>query len=102
MTALHFDQALLPGGWARDVRVEVSDSGDFGKILPGGDPEGTRRVAGAVVPGIPNLHSHAFQRAMAGLTECGGTAEYGFGSWRERMYAFLARLPPEDVQVVAS
>ena len=102
MTDLHFEQALLPGGWARDVRVEVSTSGDFGKILPGGDPEGTRRVAGAVVPGIPNLHSHAFQRAMAGLTESGGTAEYGFGSWRERMYAFLARLAPEDVHVVAS
>ena len=102
MPDLHFDQALLPGGWARDVRVQVSASGDFGKILPGGDPKGIRRVAGAVVPGIPNLHSHAFQRAMAGLTECGSTAEYGFRSWREQMYAFLARLSPDDVQVVAS
>lgn len=102
MPDLLFDLALLPGGWARDVRVEVSAGGDFGEILPGGDPEGTRRVAGAVVPGIPNVHSHAFQRAMAGLTECGGTAEYGFSSWRERMYAFLERLTPEDVRVVAS
>ncbi|MCY3704387.1 MAG: formimidoylglutamate deiminase [Gammaproteobacteria bacterium] len=102
MTDLHFEQALLPGGWARDVRVGISADGDFAEVLPGGDPAGTRRVAGAVVPGIPNLHSHAFQRAMAGLTECGSTAEYGFSSWREQMYAFLARLAPEDVQVVAS
>lgn len=102
MSDLHFELALLPGGWARDVRVKVSGGGDFGEILPGGAREGTRRVAGAVVPGIPNVHSHAFQRAMAGLTESGGTAEYGFGSWRERMYAFLARLSPDDVQVIAS
>ncbi len=102
MSDLHFELALLPGGWARDVRVEVSANGDFGAVFPGGDREGTRRVAGAVVPGIPNVHSHAFQRAMAGLTESGGTAEYGFGSWRERMYAFLARLSPDDVRVVAS
>ena len=102
MPDLHFDLALLPGGWARDVRVEVSGGGDFGEILPGGDREGAQRVAGAAVPGIPNVHSHAFQRAMAGLTERGTTAEYGFRSWRERMYAFLARLSPDDVQVVAS
>lgn len=102
MPDLHFELALLPDGWAHDVRVEVSAGGDFGEIVPGGDPAGTRRVAGAVVPGIPNVHSHAFQRAMAGLTECGSTAEYGFGSWREQMYAFLARLSPDDVQVVAS
>ena len=102
MPDLHLDQALLPDGWARDVRVGISAEGDFGKIIPGGDREGTRRVAGAVVPGIPNVHSHAFQRAMAGLTECGGTAEHGFRGWRERMYAFLARPSPDDVRVVAS
>ena len=102
MPDLYCDLALLPDGWARDVRVEVSAGGNFGEILPGGHTEGTRRVAGAVVPGIPNVHSHAFQRAMAGLTECGSTAEYGFRSWRDRMYAFLAHLSPDDVQIVAS
>ena len=102
MPDLHFELALLPDGWARDVRVGISPRGDFGEIVPGGDSAGTRRVAGAVVPGVPNVHSHAFQRAMAGLTECGGTAEYGFGSWRERMYAFLAHLSPDDVRIVAS
>ncbi|MCY4647674.1 MAG: formimidoylglutamate deiminase [Gammaproteobacteria bacterium] len=102
MPDLHFDLALIPDGWARDVRVKVTGGGDFGEILPGGHPEGARRVAGAVVPGVPNVHSHAFQRAMAGLTECGSTAEYGFRSWRDQMYAFLARLSPDDVHVVAS
>ena len=102
MPDLHFDLVLLPDGWARDVRVKVTAGGDFGEILPGGHPEGARRVAGAVVPGVPNVHSHAFQRAMAGLTECGSTAEYGFRSWRDQMYAFLARLSPDDVHVVAS
>lgn len=97
-----FELALLPGGWRRDVRVEVAAGGDFGEIVPGGDPDGARRIAGAVVPGVPNVHSHAFQRAMAGLTECGSTAEYGFSSWREQMYGFLARLTPGDVQAIAA
>lgn len=102
MPDLIFDLALLPDGWARDVRVQVTADGDFGEVRSGGAPEGARRVAGAVVPGVANVHSHAFQRAMAGLTERGSTAEYGFWSWREQMYAFLARLTPDDVQAVAA
>ena len=102
MSDLFFEIALLPGGWARDVRARVTAHGDFGRVQPAADPEGARRVAGAVVPGVPNLHSHAFQRAMAGLTERGGTAEHGFWGWRERMYAFLAHLTPDDVQVIAA
>ncbi len=102
MADLIFDLALLPDGWARDVRVQVTADGDFGEVRSGGDPEGARRVPGAVVPGVANVHSHAFQRAMAGLTERGSTAEYGFWSWREQMYAFLARLTPDDVQAVAA
>ena len=102
MHDLHFDLALLPGGWARDVRARVTPHGDFGVIQPEADPQGARRIAGAAVPGVPNLHSHAFQRAMAGLTERRGSAEHGFWGWREQMYAFLARLTPDDVQVVAA
>ena len=102
MSDLFFEFALLPDGWARDVRAHVTPDGDFGRILTGADPDGVRRVNGAAVPGVPNLHSHAFQRAMAGLTERGSTAEYGFWSWREQMYAFLARLTPDDVQAIAA
>ena len=102
MHDLHFDLALLPGGWARDVRARVTPNGDFGVIQPEADPQGARRIAGAAVPGVPNLHSHAFQRAMAGLTERRGSAEHGFWGWREQMYAFLARLTPDDVQVIAA
>ena len=102
MSDLFFEFALLPDGWARDVRAQVTPDGDFGRIRTGADPDGARRVHGAAVPGVPNLHSHAFQRAMAGLTERGSSAEFGFWSWREQMYAFLARLAPDDVQAIAT
>lgn len=102
MPDIFFDLALLPDDWARDVQAQVTPDGDFGRIRRGADPDGARRVNGAAVPGVPNLHSHAFQRAMAGLTERGSTAEYGFWSWREQMYAFLAHLAPDDVQAIAT
>lgn len=102
MSDLFFELALLPGGWARHVRVELSADGDFDQVHPGAGPEGARRVGGAAVPGVPNLHSHAFQRAMAGLAERGSTAEFGFWSWREQMYAFLAQLTPDHVQAIAA
>ena len=102
MPDLFCDLALLPDGWARDVRVTVSPAGDFDGIRSGADPSGARRVAGAVVPGVPNLHSHAFQRGMAGLAERGSTSEYGFWGWREQMYAFLRHLAPDQVQAIAA
>lgn len=60
------------------------------------------RQPGLVVPGMPNLHSHAFQRAMAGLTERAGPAGDNFWRWREVMYRFLAVLTPDDVQAIAA
>jgi formimidoylglutamate deiminase len=59
-------------------------------------------VDGVAVPGVPNVHSHAFQRAMAGLAERGSRSGDSFWTWRERMYAFLARLGPEDVEAIAA
>ena len=59
--------ALLPEGWAHDVHFEVSTSGHLEKITIGGSSEGAERLRGPVLPGMPNVHSHAFQRAMAGL-----------------------------------
>jgi formimidoylglutamate deiminase len=49
-----------------------------------------------------NLHSHAFQRAMAGLTEAKGPGQDSFWTWRDMMYRFLDRLSPEDVQAIAA
>jgi formimidoylglutamate deiminase len=69
MTALWAEAALLPEGFAADVRLEIDSRGDLLAVLPGADPMGAERLAGVVLPGMPNLHSHAFQRAMAGLAE---------------------------------
>ena len=71
---------------------------------PGHGP--AERISGVTVPGLPNLHSHAFQRAMAGLTERRGAGGGGeadsFWSWRETMYRFVERLSPDDVEAIAA
>jgi formimidoylglutamate deiminase len=54
------------------------------------------------VPGLPNLHSHAFQRAMAGLTERRGSEADSFWTWREQMYRFVERLTPDDLEAIAA
>jgi formiminoglutamate deiminase len=99
--ALFFERALLPGGWARDVRARV-DRGAFASVAAGARPEpGDLRIACAV-PGLPNLHSHAFQRGMAGLGERRGPNPDSFWTWRDVMYRFLDRLTPDDVEAVAA
>ena len=102
MSDLFFDSALLPGGWARDVRVRVDGGGWITEVQQDTAPQGARHVPGVAVPGVPNVHSHAFQRAMAGLTERGAPGGDTFWSWRERMYAFLERLEPEAVERIAA
>ena len=87
MTALFAASAFLPDGWAGNVRLTIGPSGDLQSCAPGG-AENAERLAGTVLPGMPNLHSHAFQRAMAGLTERAGGGEDSFWGWREIMYGF--------------
>ena len=60
------------------------------------------RISGVAVPGLPNLHSHAFQRAMAGLTERRGSEADSFWTWREQMYRFVERLAPDDLEAIAA
>ncbi|APV51558.1 formimidoylglutamate deiminase [Betaproteobacteria bacterium GR16-43] len=93
--------ALLPGGWARDVRLEWDEAGTLSRVNPGAAPEGAPVAAGPVLPGMPNLHSHAFQRAMAGLAETRGHPTDDFWTWREAMYHLVAHLEPEDVGAIA-
>ncbi|GAB3052854.1 formimidoylglutamate deiminase [Stenotrophomonas tumulicola] len=100
-TAFHASHALLPQGWARDVRVQVVD-GRIGDITVGQAAQAGDRPAQVLVPGLPNLHSHAFQRGMAGLAEIGGGNGDSFWSWRELMYRFLANLVPDAVQAIAA
>ena len=91
--------ALLPQGWASDVSIEVDDAGNFSGVVPGKDGE---RLAGPVLPGMANLHSHAFQRAMAGLTEMRGPGEDDFWTWRELMYRFVERVTPQHARAIAT
>ena len=99
---LHLAEALLPQGFARNVKLTVND-GFVAAVELDAAPAGEgRRFAGIALPGMPNLHSHAFQRGMAGLSEQRGAPEDSFWTWREVMYRFLDRLDPEDVQAIAA
>jgi len=96
-------EALLPTGWARDVLIEWDATGRLTTVASGRQPaHGTPRASGPVLPGMPNLHSHAFQRAFAGLTEFRGAAQDSFWSWRTLMYRFASRIAPEQVEAIAT
>jgi formimidoylglutamate deiminase len=96
-------QALLPSGWARDVRIAATPAGDIAEVTPGSAPGTARRLRGAVIPGVPDLHSHAFQRAMAGGAERRSPqGQDSFWTWRETMYRFVGLFSPEDAEAVAA
>ncbi|MES2916038.1 MAG: formimidoylglutamate deiminase [Pseudomonadota bacterium] len=94
---LHAAAALLPEGWARDVRIRVED-GRIAEVTAGVPGPGH----GVILPAPVNLHSHTFQRAMAGLTEGRTAGQDSFWTWRALMYRFLERLSPGDVQAIAA
>jgi formimidoylglutamate deiminase len=96
------EQALLPDGWHRGVTVDIGDDGRIAALADGPPAPGARKV-GVLVPAPANCHSHVFQRAMAGLTERrGAQPSDSFWTWRERMYAFLDRITPEQVEAIAA
>jgi len=104
--AVFAKSALLPEGWARDVLIEIGPKGDIASVRANAQPDAAQRAAGPVIPGMPNLHSHAFQRAMAGLTEQTGQSpqsrDDSFWTWRRLMYDFVNRLAPEQVEAIAA
>jgi formimidoylglutamate deiminase len=102
MTTLWAETALLPAGFADAVRLEMDDRGDITAIEIGAGPAGAERVRGIVLPGMPNVHSHAFQRAMAGIAERLEPGEASFWSWREVMYRFLERIGPDELSAIAA
>lgn len=105
-------RAWLAGGWAQDVRLTVAPDGTWRNIDVGVD----RALAGLsddplrgpvtfldrpVLPGVVNAHSHAFQRAIAGLTERSAGQHDDFWSWRNRMYQAALRITPAQLEVIA-
>ena len=94
-------RALLPKGWARDVRVTVAE-GRISEVAAGLRAEPGDAVVDTLLPALSNLHSHTFQRAMAGMTEYRAEGRESFWTWRELMYRFLDRLTPEDVEAIAA
>lgn len=98
---LFFAQALLPGGWANNVRVEIA-SGRIVAIAKGVPPKEEDERHSIGVPGLCNLHSHAFQRGMAGLAEVRGPTTDTFWTWREVMYRFALAMTPSDMEAVAA
>lgn len=101
MSAFFAERALLPNGWANDVRLEVSADGLLTKVAANASADGAERLGGPVLAGMPNLHSHAFQRAMAGLAEVAGNPNDSFWTWRDLMYRMVGKINPEQLQVIA-
>jgi len=101
--ALFADYAYLPDGWRRNVLLEWDAGGMLRFVTPDASAPmaGVARAAGPVLPGMPNLHSHAFQRAMAGLTEYRANATDNFWSWRDLMYRFAAKISPQGLAAIA-
>ncbi len=103
MTTIWAEQALLGDGWARDVRLTLADDGRIASIDIGTVPGAGDRRAGIVLPAPANAHSHAFQRAMAGLSERRGPdPRDSFWTWRRLMFRFLDRLTPDQIESIAA
>lgn len=101
MTVLWAERALLVDGWADNVRVDIGPDGRIARVQPGAAPAGQR--VGLLLPAMANLHSHAFQRAMAGLSESRGPHPRDtFWTWRQIMFRFLDHLTPDDVESIAA
>ncbi|MBC9881123.1 formimidoylglutamate deiminase [Bradyrhizobium sp. INPA01-394B] len=101
MSRLHFASALLPSGWANDVQVVIT-AGAIAAVTPDVAPAAADERHAVALPGLSSLHSHAFQRGMAGLAELRGDRADTFWTWRETMYRFALTMTPEDVADVAT
>jgi formimidoylglutamate deiminase len=95
------EYALLPDGWKKDVFLEWDTTGCLRKVSVDQPSAIAPKAAGRVLPGMANLHSHAFQRAMSGLTEYRANPTDSFWSWRTLMYGFAQKLTPSALQAVA-
>ncbi len=99
-TTIYADKILLADGWASDKTLTIVN----GVItdITSGYLDKAQRVAGVIIPGMINCHSHAFQRAFAGFSEQGSEGQDSFWTWRKIMYKFLAQLTTQNAEVIAS
>ncbi len=98
-------QAWVADAWAYDVQLVAAD-GYWKSVKPGvtagKDHQETTVLQGLVLPGLVNAHSHAFQRAIAGLTEHSAGQDDDFWSWRHRMYSVALRITPDQLEAIAT
>jgi formimidoylglutamate deiminase len=98
----HVQTALLAQGWAQGVNVSVSEDGTISAIEVAPAPAAAEQVRGIAIPGMPNAHSHAFQRAMAGSAEWRRGRGDSFWTWRQTMYALANRIEPQELEILAT
>ena len=106
MLRLFAPVALLPKGWAFDVLLEIAADGTFSSVTARSSSEGAAVLAGTVLPGMPNVHSHAFQRVLAGRTErrlpLATNEADSFWTWREAMYELVECLNPDQFEAISA
>lgn len=102
MSSLFAHHALLPQGWSKNVRLHWNEGGDLSQVEQDAVLQAHENQAQFVVPGMTNLHSHAFQRAMAGMTEMAGEGKDSFWTWRDLMYRYALHITPEQIQAIAA
>lgn len=98
---LYAESILIGSQWQADKTILINADGVIEDIVDG-KLEAAERVEGAIIPGMVNCHSHAFQRAFAGFSEYRANQLDSFWSWRDIMYRFVAKLSPQDVNIIAS
>ncbi len=101
-SSLFARHALLPDGWHADVRILWGGDGNITAVTPGALHLPGEAEADLVLPGMVNLHSHAFQRALGGLTETAGDGPDSFWTWRDLMYRFARNITPEHIEAIAA
>lgn len=102
MSSLYAHKVLLPQGWASNVRLHWNKNGELSQIEHDATQLANEPQAQWVLPGMSNLHSHAFQRAMAGMTEMAGEGKDSFWTWRDLMYRYALHITPEQIQAIAA
>ena len=102
MKALLARHALLADGWHRNVLLQWDERGNFTSVQADAVAAAGIPSAQFVMPGMVNLHSHAFQRALGGLTEVAGESKDSFWTWRELMYRFARNITPEQMEAIAA